>query len=577
MLGLPAVPFSLETLGIILPYSLALAAVGLLESLMTARAGRRHHRDPLRQGPRARGQGIANVVTGFFGGMAGCAMIGQTMINVRVSGARTRISTFCAGLFLLVLVVALGDLVAIIPMAALVAVMVLVSLSTFDWHSIAPTTLKRMPPSETVVMVVTVAGTVATDNLAIGVGAGVLTAMAAFARQVAHLVDVERVLDPDGTAVFYSVKGELFFASDQELVDSFDYAGDPSRVLIDFSHAHVWDASAVAALDAIEQHYARHGARSRSPGSTRQRRAARHPLRRRWRPRTDGPPDARATLHIGEVAERVGLSLRTVRYYEEQGLFAPAGRTEGGFRLYTEREVDRLLLIKQMKPLGFTVQQMRELLAAHDALGSRRRRDPPRCRAPDRRVRRAGRRALRGAARSARPRRGVRPRARPRSMRAAMPSSTRSRPNAKSSSGVAGRRRSRPRASPPARGSPRVEPGGTTASTVSSGTWKRSRAGPEHVAVDAASTISALSPSCRPVPRQRLEPAVEPGELRVRVEHARDRDVDAPRVARQHVEHRAATTPPAPRASPRCRTAAACRARRRASAASGRPCSATWR
>jgi SulP family sulfate permease len=117
-----------------------------------------------------------------------------------------------------------------------------------------------MPRSETVVMVVTVVGTVATDNLAIGVGAGVLTAMAAFARKVAHLVDVERVLDPDGTAVFYSVKGELFFASDQELVDSFDYAGDPSRVLIDFSHAHVWDASAVAALDAIEQHYSRHGA-----------------------------------------------------------------------------------------------------------------------------------------------------------------------------------------------------------------------------------------------------------------------------------------------------------------------------
>jgi SulP family sulfate permease len=187
-------------------------------------------------------------------------MIGQTMINVRVSGARTRISTFCAGLFLLILVVALGDLVAIIPMAALVAVMVLVSLSTFDWHSIAPRTLKRMPRSETVVMVVTVVGTVATDNLAIGVGAGVLTAMVAFARKVAHLVDVERVLDPDGTSVVYCVKGELFFASDQELVDAFDYAGDPQRVLIDFSHAHVWDASAVAALDAIEQHYSRHGA-----------------------------------------------------------------------------------------------------------------------------------------------------------------------------------------------------------------------------------------------------------------------------------------------------------------------------
>jgi SulP family sulfate permease len=145
-------------------------------------------------------------------------------------------------------------------MAALVAVMILVSVSTFDWHSIAPKTLRRMPPSETIVMGVTVAGTVATHNLAIGVGAGVLTAMVAFARKAAHLVKVDRVLDPDRTAVFYSVKGELFFASDQELVDSFDYANDPERVLIDFSHAQVWDASAVAALDTIEQHYSRHGA-----------------------------------------------------------------------------------------------------------------------------------------------------------------------------------------------------------------------------------------------------------------------------------------------------------------------------
>jgi SulP family sulfate permease len=260
LLGLPSVPFSLETLAIVLPYSLALAAVGLLESLMTARLVDDITETRSDKDREARGQGIANVVTGFFGGMPGCAMIGQTMINVRVSGARTRISTFCAGLFLLTLVVVLGDLVAIIPMAALVAVMVLVSLSTFDWHSIAPKTLRRMPRSETVVMVVTVIGTVATDNLAIGVGAGVLTAMAAFARKVAHLVDVERVLDPDGTAVFYSVSGELFFASDQELVDSFDYANDPRRVLIDFSRAHIWDASAVAALDAIEQHYGRRGA-----------------------------------------------------------------------------------------------------------------------------------------------------------------------------------------------------------------------------------------------------------------------------------------------------------------------------
>ena len=260
LLGVPSVPFTLATLGIVLPYSATLAAVGLLESLMTARLVDDITETGSDKDREARGQGIANVVTGFFGGMAGCAMIGQTMINVRVSAARTRLSTFAAGVFLLALVVGLGPLVSIIPMAALVAVMILVSVSTFDWHSVAPKTLKRMPTSETLVMGVTVVGTVATHNLAIGVGAGVLTAMAAFARKVAHLVDVDRVLDPDGTTVFYSVRGELFFASDQELVDSFDYHGDPGRVLIDFSHAHIWDASAVAALDAIEQRYSRHGA-----------------------------------------------------------------------------------------------------------------------------------------------------------------------------------------------------------------------------------------------------------------------------------------------------------------------------
>ena len=258
ILGIPSVPISLSTLAIIAPYSITLAFVGLLESLMTAKLVddiTETRSDKIRE---ARGQGIANIVTGLFGGMAGCAMIGQTMINVRASGARTRLSTFCAGLFLLILVVALGSIVAVIPMAALVAVMILVSVSTFDWHSIAPATLRRMPTSETVIMTVTVIGTVATSNLAVGVGLGVLTAMAAFARRVAHLVDVERVLDPDGTTSIYSVTGELFFASDQEFIDAFDFAGDPPNVIIDLSRAHLWDASAVAALDAIEGHYARH-------------------------------------------------------------------------------------------------------------------------------------------------------------------------------------------------------------------------------------------------------------------------------------------------------------------------------
>ena len=259
LLGIPAVPFSLETLGIVAPYALTLAAVGLLESLMTAKLVDDITETPSDKEREARGQGIANVVTGLFGGMAGCAMIGQTMINVKASGARTRISTFASGLFLLVLVVGLGSVVAVIPMAALVAVMLLVAFATFDWHSVAPATLRRMPAGETAIMLVTVAGTVATHNLAIGVGAGVLTAMAVFARRVAHLVDVQRVVDPDGTTCFYSVTGELFFASDQELIDAFGFAEDPPNVIVDLSRAHVWDASAVAALDAIETHYARHG------------------------------------------------------------------------------------------------------------------------------------------------------------------------------------------------------------------------------------------------------------------------------------------------------------------------------
>jgi SulP family sulfate permease len=259
ILGLPSVPFTFETLKIVAPYSITLAAVGLLETLMTARLVDDITETRSDKGREARGQGISNIVTGFFGGMPGCAMIGQTMINVRAGGARTRLSTFCAGLFLLILVVALGDLVALIPMAALVAVMFLVSLSTFDWHSISPATLRRMPLGESVVMAITVAGTVATGNLAVGVGLGVLTSMALFARRAAHLVEVERVLDPDGTSALYSVAGELFFASDQELIEAFDYAGDPPRVAIDFSRAHLWDASAVAALDAIEGHYRRHG------------------------------------------------------------------------------------------------------------------------------------------------------------------------------------------------------------------------------------------------------------------------------------------------------------------------------
>lgn len=261
-LGLPDVPWTLETLQIIAPYAVAMALVGLLESLLTARLVDDITDTPSDKTREAWGQGGANLVTGLFGGMGGCAMIGQTMINVKASGARTRLSTFLAGVFLLVLVVGFGDAVALIPMAALVAVMVMVSVGTFDWHSVRPATLRRMPRSETTVMLATVVVTVATHNLAIGVGVGVLTAMTLFARRVAHVTDVRRELveDADGsvTAV-YRVSGELFFASSNDLYTQFGYADDPEQVAIDLSAAHVWDASTVAALDAITTKYARRG------------------------------------------------------------------------------------------------------------------------------------------------------------------------------------------------------------------------------------------------------------------------------------------------------------------------------
>ncbi|MEW2812852.1 SulP family inorganic anion transporter [Streptomyces massasporeus] len=259
MPGLPDVPFTLDTLTTVAPYALAMALVGLMESLMTAKLVddiTDTHSSKTRESV---GQGVANIVTGFFGGMGGCAMIGQTMINVRVSGARTRLSTFLAGAFLMVLCVVFGPVVSDIPMAALVAVMVMVSVGTFDWHSVAPKTLKRMPAGEITVMVVTVACVVATHNLAIGVVVGSLTAVVIFARRVAHRAEVTAVTDPDGTSVVYRVTGELFFASSNDLVGRFRYATDPDRVVVDLSGAHIWDASSVAALDAVEAKYAQRG------------------------------------------------------------------------------------------------------------------------------------------------------------------------------------------------------------------------------------------------------------------------------------------------------------------------------
>ena len=264
-LFIPDVPWTLETLQIIAPYALAMALVGLMESMMTAKLVddiTEVRSDKTREGW---GQGVANIVTAFFGGMGGCAMIGQTMINVKQSGARTRLSTLLAGIFLLILVVALGDIVGLIPMAALVAVMIMVSVATMDWHSIHPRTLRLMPLPETIVMAVTVAATVITHNLAIGVILGVLTAMVMFARRVAHMTSLEKDseldVNHDGTIDIrtYRVRGELFWASSNDLVYQFDYTGDPQHVVIDLTEADIWDASTVATLDAITHKYAAKG------------------------------------------------------------------------------------------------------------------------------------------------------------------------------------------------------------------------------------------------------------------------------------------------------------------------------
>lgn len=260
-LFIPNVPLTWETLTIIGPFALAVALVGLMESLMTAKLVDDITDTRSNKTRESLGQGVANIVSGLFGGMGGCAVIGQTMMNVKASGARTRISTFCAGLFLLILIVVLGDIVALIPMAALVAVMIMVSATTFDWHSIKPSTLKRMPKSETTVMLVTVAVVVATNNLAIGVIVGVFVASVMFVRRVAHLITVKRELAAVGgePAARYSVEGQLLFASSNDLTTMFDYAGDPERVVIDLSRSHIWDASTVAALDAIVTKYEQRG------------------------------------------------------------------------------------------------------------------------------------------------------------------------------------------------------------------------------------------------------------------------------------------------------------------------------
>ena len=244
---LPDVPWTWETLRIVFPVSATLAVVGLLESLLTARIVDDMTDTPSDKHRECVGQGSANIVTGFLGGMAGCAMIGQSVINVK-SGGRGRLSSLVAGTVLLALVVFAGPWVGMIPMAVLVAVMIMVSIGTFSWRSLVD--LRRHPPGSSVVMLATVAVTVATHDLAKGVLTGVLLSALFFARRVGRLLDVEPSLDVDGTRR-YVVRGQVFFASANAFGDAFDLLERVPRVVIDLTHAHFWDLSAIGALDTV--------------------------------------------------------------------------------------------------------------------------------------------------------------------------------------------------------------------------------------------------------------------------------------------------------------------------------------
>ncbi|ODN71440.1 C4-dicarboxylic acid transporter DauA [Methylobrevis pamukkalensis] len=244
--ALPQVPLTLETLQIILPYSLALAAVGLLESLLTAQIVDDMTDTPSNKSRECVGQGAGNIASAMIGGMGGCAMIGQSVINVS-SGGRGRLSSFVAGAFLLFLILVLDDLVRIIPMAALVAVMIMVSIGTFSWRSI--TDLRRNPRASSVVMLATVVTVVATHDLAKGVLVGVLLSGVFFAGKVARLVAVEKREADEGRAVTYLVRGQIFFASTESFLAAFDFDARPQQVTIDLRDAHFWDISAIGALD----------------------------------------------------------------------------------------------------------------------------------------------------------------------------------------------------------------------------------------------------------------------------------------------------------------------------------------
>ncbi|MDO9145744.1 SulP family inorganic anion transporter [Rhodoferax sp.] len=257
MFLIPDIPLNLETLLIIFPYSLTLMVVGLLESLMTATIVDDLTDTKSDKNRECVGQGVANIATGFIGGMAGCAMIGQSIINIK-SGGRGRLSTFAAGIFLLLMVVFLGDWVARIPMAALVAVMIMVSIGTFSWGSIR--NLREHPKSSSMVMMATVVVTVATHDLAKGVLVGVLLSGFFFAQKVGRMLRIRSRAEDEGRVRVYQVTGQVFFATADHFTNAFDYKEVIDKVCIDVSRAHFWDITAVSALDKVVLKFRREGA-----------------------------------------------------------------------------------------------------------------------------------------------------------------------------------------------------------------------------------------------------------------------------------------------------------------------------
>ncbi len=247
--GMPQVPFTLQTLWLLLPLALTLAAVGLLETQLTAQIIDDMTDTPSARSRESAGQGIANIASACFGGMGGCAMIGQSVINVS-SGGRGRLSTFVAGAFLLVLLVAMQHLLALVPVAALTAVMILVSINTFSWRSLAQ--LRTNPKTSSAVMLATVIVVVATGNLSAGVLVGVLMSGVFFASKVSRLSGVTSSLSHDGTVQTFHVTGQIFFASTGTLTNDIHVtSASIRRIIIDLTHAHFWDISAIGALDAV--------------------------------------------------------------------------------------------------------------------------------------------------------------------------------------------------------------------------------------------------------------------------------------------------------------------------------------